>query len=185
MKSLTLPIRSRHIRRLVMALCCLLCASSASMAQQEAQAGDAPIVLTKQTRTRVINPGRRIKLYGPPGTLAIKGKLVSMGDSISIRPDNIRLAKQVRKVAVSDVRAVGMRRLGWKILALYMASQATLVLLFTLIAFLTSPVLVPGAYLLVLVYQGLYYGAVIGLCLAFANPRYNLPPWSLFRRGSR
>ena len=165
-------------------LCCLLLAST-SMAQQEAQAGDESIVLTNQTRTHVIKPGRRIKLYGPPGTVAIKGKLVSNGDSIAIRPDNIRLANQVRKVAVSDIRAIGMRRLGWKILALYMTSQATLLIVFTVVSILTSPFIGPSTYLLVLLTQVLYYGAMIGLCLALSNRRYNLPPWSLFRRGSR
>jgi hypothetical protein len=154
------------------------------MAQQEAQAGDEPIVLTRQGRTRVIKPGRRIKLFGPPGTQAIKGKLVSMGDSISIRPDNVRYKDRVRTVAVADVQAIGMRRLGWQVLGIYYASQIILLLTFGVILSLTAPVFVAGA-LLASVAQALYSALLIGACFLLAFPRFRLSSWNLVRRGNR
>ncbi len=171
------------IRPWIIVLSCLL-TSLPAMAQQEAQAGDEPIVLTRQNKTRVIKPGRRIKLYGPPGTRPIKGKLVSMGDSITIRPDNNRNYTQIRKVAAADVQAIGRRRLGWEIMGFYLISRFALTIAIGAFIGLSTPILAGGPIGLLVLYLVLNFGIQIGICFWLAYPQYRLSKWSLFRRGS-
>lgn len=163
----------------------LLLLPFAAHSQQEAQAGDEPIILTRQNRTRVINPGRRITLYGPPGTAPIKGKLVSAGDSITIRPDKYHLLAQQQKVAVTDIQAVGQRRLGWQIMTWYYSVAAFISMGIVLAFGLAGFVFLTGFLATILLVILLRYGFPAVVFAFLARPKYAMDKWKWAKRDNR
>ena len=169
--------------RIVAALLLLVLSGTWAQAQQQAQAAGEPIELTQRSKTVVIQPGRRISIHGPAGTAPIKGKLVTMGDSIVVRPDNIRYQDRIKKVAVSDVRGITRRRIGWQVAGMYSSVQGLYVLGISMVAAFTVGGVVPTIAVLFLLFQSLYWIGLITLFFYLGYRRHNLPPWQIFRRG--
>ena len=169
--------------RIVAALLLLVLSGTWAQAQQQAQAAGEPIELTQRSKTVVIQPGRRISIHGPAGTAPIKGKLVTMADSIVVRPDNIRYQDRIKKVAVSDVRGITRRRIGWQVAAMYCSVQGLYVLGISMVAAFTVGGVVPTIAVLFLLFQSLYWIGLITLFFYLGYRRHNLPPWQVFRRG--
>jgi hypothetical protein len=177
-------ISAPHFVRRIACLALLLWLSATCHAQQQGQAAEGSLELVGQGgRYKQIRPGRRISLIGPPGVAAIKGKLVTVTDTIFLRPDNIRY-KTLRKVAISDVRAVGMRRLGWQVFGFYMLLQATITSTALVIAMLSFPGFVGGMSFLVIV-QILYLFGLVTLCFEIAYRRYRMPRFQIKRKGPK
>jgi hypothetical protein len=93
--------------------------------QSSAQAANDPIVLQSQSgKTKVLKPGARLILYGPIGTVPIRGRLLSGGDTISVATKN---KGQVAKVPKSTITSISRIRIGFKVLAWYYAYQCAVV----------------------------------------------------------
>jgi hypothetical protein len=115
--------------------------------------------------------GKKIQLIGPPGTAPIKGKLVAVGDTLTL--SRLDAPTQMRKVAFTDVKVVAIPRpLLWlKILVLHIGYFPYFLVAGILLAF-------SGASLLLFVaILGLPYALILTILIATAFKTYPIGPW--------
>jgi hypothetical protein len=130
---------------------------------QNCQPGRAPVRL---------QPGRKVQLYGPPGTAPIRGEVVAGGDTITLKAYG-----QPRKVPAAEVKGVGVRRpLLWlKLLGLHAGYLPYLLIAGIILAFggaatVTAVLVLAVPYLLVL-----------AILLATMDKYYSIGPWTIRR----
>jgi hypothetical protein len=173
----------RHSLQLIVAILLLWASASGGHAQQQAEAAGEPIELNQNAKTVVIKPGRRVKVFGPTGTAPIKGRLVTMTDSIVLRPDNNRHENWIKKVAVSEVRGVTRRRIGWQVAAIYYTTQGLTLLSISTFLLIGTPGVFLPVLATFLVFQAMYTISLVTLLFCLAFRHYKIPPWKIYRRG--
>lgn len=146
--------------------------------QTSAQASEDHLTLQNTSgKVKKIPKGARINVYGPEGTLPIKGRLVSVGDSITInRTGN----KGPVKVPVDSVRGVKRVVLAVVLIAIYFAltSLYSVAIAFVAAAFLGSSLIFAIG---IAAAAMIPYAALTLLFLYLGLRRYFLPKWKIVK----
>jgi hypothetical protein len=148
-------------------------------AQSSAQAAEELVFQSERRGTKKIKAGARIKVYGPPGTLPVSGKLVAAGDTLEVRRSGSRGTVKLPMDNVTAVRRVIPVLI---VLGIYMLIQTLLgiggVILIGLLYGGTSVAL---AAFLVGFLGSIPYIVLTVVFFYYGMRKYGLPKWRIKR----
>ena len=150
-------------------------------AQSSGQSAAEPLEMrTQKGRVVKMKPGARLALYGPVGTKAIKGRLVTAGDTIIL--ENKKAGKRFA-VPEATVTAVRRYRIGFQVIAGYYAYQLSItVILMVVLINDRSPFANGGLAIAALLPSLLFLTGILWLFSWLGARKYNLSKWKIQKK---